>query len=599
MPDHTEPRLIWVLRRWGAWILLAFAFCYYGYYYRNWPGPGGEGGLVALVALRLFHGQLPIVDTFLGYNVLWFYPVVWIFKLFGPNYVALRVFFFMLCTVTGLMSFRLVRVCTGMIVPAFLAGLLVLVIPGQIYRNYMAFLVVLNMTTFLAAYVLPAPSDGRRLLRMAAAGITLGIAYLVRVDVGFLLTFVLMGLILIFPIGKRVNSPASRRIALAAAGLVLTVFGFLVTHLPFYIDARQRGFAPQFSAQYGQWPRMIGSYGGQMMRATGATLSKALVRNIPSSPKPELSSAAAARPDLSPPPSATKITKASHERRSLTSPIPRDRMLALNLYLPIPVALLLAVGAAIAWIRAFFRDREEARERSLTMLTCLGCSLVLFPQYFFWQPNMVHLSEFMVPMTVTLIISLALLGVAWRGVGNFFRAALGFYLLLTLLTLILYYINACQSGGSGGIASSQHKSMEFHAANGVSVMMTPGEFEEDHAIHRIVTAVSLPGEFVVCYPYHPEINFMTDRPSYEYNLYADNDIPPERFYRETVENISRHHPAAFVINNWAINDTEESRFQNWAAKSYRYIAGCYVLAYRHGDYEIFVRPDRADLIPSP
>ena len=54
-----------------------------------------------------------------------------------------------------------------------------------------------------------------------------------------------------------------------------------------------------------------------------------------------------------------------------------------------------------------------------------------------------------------------------------------------------------------------------------------------------------------------------------------------------------------MINNWAINDTEESRFQNWAAKSYRYIAGCYVLAYRHGDYEIFVRPDRADLIPSP
>ncbi len=82
--------------RYGPLLLVAFALFYYAQYYRSGLNLGGEGGTVAVVAMRLMEGQKPIADTFLGYNLMWFYPVVWLFKLTGPNYIALRVFFFVL-----------------------------------------------------------------------------------------------------------------------------------------------------------------------------------------------------------------------------------------------------------------------------------------------------------------------------------------------------------------------------------------------------------------------------------------------------------------------------------------------------------------------
>ena len=90
-----------------------FAAIYYSLYYRSGLNFSGEGGTVAIVALRLLDGQRPIVDTFLGYNVMWFYPVAWLFKLTGPDYTALRLFFFAICTVTGLLAFFIVRRVTG------------------------------------------------------------------------------------------------------------------------------------------------------------------------------------------------------------------------------------------------------------------------------------------------------------------------------------------------------------------------------------------------------------------------------------------------------------------------------------------------------
>jgi hypothetical protein len=181
--------------RWGIWTLLAFALLYYGQYYRAGLYPAAEGGVEGMTALRLMAGWRPIADTFLGYNLLWFYPIVGLFKLFGPSYTVLRLFFFILCTMTGLMSFRIVRLCTGSAAAAFLAGLLVLLIPGQMFRNYMAFIVVLNLSAFLPAFVLPAQNTARRLLWMATCGVTLAIAWLIRVDVGFFLTLIWLGLV--------------------------------------------------------------------------------------------------------------------------------------------------------------------------------------------------------------------------------------------------------------------------------------------------------------------------------------------------------------------------------------------------------------------
>ncbi len=596
------------LKQRGLSLLILFALCYYGYYCRVWPGPGGEGGLVALLAQRLLEGQRPIVDTFLGYNVLWFYPVVGIFKVLGPHYLAMRFFFFVLCLVTGLLSFGVIMKCTGRAWLALLTGMLVILVPGQTYRNYMAFIAVLNMSVFLSAYVLPARNFWVRFLWMLLVGITLGIAYLIRIDVGYFLTFIMLGLILLHPIVNPDNLVPSQRILVTLTGVALAAAGFFLTHLPVYRDAVNRGFDREFVGQYRQWPEMISSYGSRMIEGTSVMLRESLPKGklqpVPA-PIAEQPVAPSSIPIVPPPPATSpppekslKITHGAQERISITSPNPRDKIMALNLYLPIPLSVMLLCGALTGWIAAIKRENRAAGVRALSSLTALGCALVLFPQYFFWQPNMVHLSEFMVPMTVALILSCVMVVDSWNNGGRARRLFGGVYLVLALAALILYYINGCQSGGGGGIAVSQHKKFPFHAANGADVLMNSEEFEVNSSMRDLIVAVTDPGDFVICYPYHPEINFYTDRPSYEHNVYADNDIPGDKFYRTLLANSERYHPAVFVINNWDINSTEESRFYNWAWESYRHLTEHYLLGYKHGDFEVYVRPDRAERIPA-
>ena len=228
-------RLESALKSWGALVVAVFAIIYYLLYFRSGLNFSGEGGTVALVALRLLEGQRPIVDTFLGYNVMWFYPVTWLFQLVGPDYTALRIYFFGLCAITGVLAFFIVRRVTGSGWFSILAALGPVLIPGMIFRNYMAFLAMLNMLVLLQAYVYEQPSKLRRILWMVAAGISLGLTFLMRIDLGAFFTVITAGLIVLFPFGRRQGFGPS--LALAASGAFLALMMFCLTHAPFYRDA--------------------------------------------------------------------------------------------------------------------------------------------------------------------------------------------------------------------------------------------------------------------------------------------------------------------------------------------------------------------------
>ena len=133
-----------MLKNWGAPTVAVVSIIYYAQYYRSGLNFSGEGGTVAIVALRLLEGQRPIVDTFLGYNVMWFYPVAWLFQLTGPDYTVLRMFFFALCTLTGVLAFFVARRVTSCGWYSVLTALGPVLIPGMIFRNYMPFLAVVE-----------------------------------------------------------------------------------------------------------------------------------------------------------------------------------------------------------------------------------------------------------------------------------------------------------------------------------------------------------------------------------------------------------------------------------------------------------------------
>lgn len=602
------------LQRWGAAVVVVFAFLYYAQYYRSGLNLGGEGGTVAVVAMRLIDGWLPIKDTFLGYNLMWFYPVVWLFKIFGPSYIALRIFFFAICTLTGVMAYFIVRRATGSGWYATLVALLPVLVPGMLFRNYMAFLAVLNMLVVLQAYVFTQRAAWKQALWMLAAGLSLGLTLLVRVDLGVFFLLINLGAIVLFPLAR--EGGFARNVGLAAAGLVLLMVSLTATHAPFYLDARARGYDAAFTGQYTGWVGLI------------RNLLATKIGFDPFAPSP------AARPVYTPARvqllglwlaakhageiKSGDLDQKEYRPKATLESLNEDkswseRSLVVVTYLPILVGALVILPSALCLLVAIFRRDAMLRERTMVLLITIGSALTLFPQFFFFRPDTPHLSELMVPLMVAmgcagwygaLLLTtkqrrrnslppsapgprpLALTSLAGLAVG-------GAVIALCAFTTGLYLFHALPKESAGTIAAREKRNREMKAENGVRVWLKKGECEDIQKLADLIKAHSKPGDYLACYPYQPTINFMTDRPAYEYNLYIDNAHNIANFHEETMAKIEKFRPAAIVIDNRPVNQTEESRFQNWAAKTYEWIKAHYTYAGTFRRQELYFRPDLA------
>ncbi len=580
------------LRRHGWLVVLIFAFGYYAQYYRSGLNLGGEGGTVAVVAMRLIDGWVPLKDTFLGYNLMWFYPVVWLFQVFGPSYIALRIFFFALCALTGVMAFFVVRRVTGCGWYATVTALLPVLIPGMLFRNYMGFLTVLNMLVFLQAFVYPQRTRVRQLVAFFCAGLALGLTFLVRIDLGVFFLLLSLGLIVLMPVVR--EGRFSRRVGTALLALVLVVAGLLAAHTPVYLDARRRGFDEQFLAQYSGWVGLIRSllaekigfdplaappssrpvYTPSRIQLIGLWLASrdtgeaAPVRDLGQDkyrPKPTLD-------DLA-------------EEETLT-----EKVFVVATYLPVVVAAAI-VGLAVVLFGLSFWIRDPAqRQASLAVLTATGSALTLLPQFFFFRPDTPHLSEFMVPFLIAMACAAWVVMKASLRVRRAWPVGLAFAVLCVFCAGV-YVTHAYPKESAGTIAAARKRNRPMTGANGVRVWLKKGEREEVQQLTDLILERTRPGDYVACYPYQPTVNFMTDRPAFEYNLYIDNAHNVANFHAETVAKFEKFRPAAIVIDNRPVNQTDESRFHNWAAETCAWIQANYTYAGTFRRQEVYFRPD--------
>src|ERR1700746_1688235 len=129
---------------WFPVALFIFGLVYYSSYAFSGLDWNGEGGTIAVIADRIRHGSRPFMDTFLGYNLLWFYPIVWLFRIFGPNFTAGRIFFFCLSVPMGLVWYRTVLRATGRPLLSWAVGIILTLIPGIQFRNYLPFFGVVD-----------------------------------------------------------------------------------------------------------------------------------------------------------------------------------------------------------------------------------------------------------------------------------------------------------------------------------------------------------------------------------------------------------------------------------------------------------------------
>jgi hypothetical protein len=615
------------LFHYGAWIVILVAIAYYGSYYRSGLPLAGEGGTVAVVAMRLMEGQRPLVDTFLGYNLMWFYPVVWLFQLTGPNYIALKIFFFSLCTLTGVLAFFTVRKISGTGSFAFLAALGPLLIPGMMFRNYMGFLAVLNMFCLLQAYVFEQPGRWRQLVWMALAGIALGITYLVRIDLGTFFTLILLGLAVLFCFGKR--GEGGSRFRLAAAGLALTALLFAATHAPFYFDAVRRGYAQEFVAQYSGWLGMVRYLASHQIAKSSPQLSLEATdvppsdnQSSPDASSPSQLAADPSSPSQSPPdppspseafsnlPPAVASDENAHPGKEVEagdldardylqkSPLSqlignetfRDKAFIVITYLPVPLATLILFASGFVFLAAFWRRDFALRTEALAVIIVTGSALTVFPQYFFFRPDTPHLSEFMVPF----MIALSCAGwtfVRWSRAGVIAWIFTGVFLGAAVADVALYFYHSFPKESAGTIAVRSKRKYELVAENGVRVFLKYREQQELQKLCEVIRAHTKVGDYLVTYPYSPTVNFMTDRRSYEYNLYVDNAYNVSGFHAETLCEVEKYRPAAIIIDNRAINKAEASRFKNWARETYDWVREHYTYAGTFRRQEVYLRPD--------
>ena len=544
-------------RRFFTLLLLALALLYYGSYWRHDLRFRDEGGTIALGAQRLLNGERPIADVTLNYNVLWFYPVVALFKMCGVNFVLMRAYFLALSALAALLAFFALNRAGRQPWIAFAVALLCLLVPGMIFKNYIPLLVIANSFLLMRA-ALTAPGSARSYGNVIAGGLLVGITFLIRIDLGIFFTALWLGLHLLRVLDRGV--PFLKKIVAMLAGIALTLGLAWLVHLPVLADARARGFERPFAAQYRGHAQMIEN---GLRAKIGLPARKFDARK----PRPEKTA------------DAPFFWNRDILRRNAWKDFANAENWEIRAMVPLTYLPILTIAGLLAWTlarlaRGLRSCEPQAWREPLAALVLLGGALTAFPQFFFFRPDAPHLSEFSPGYWVGVTGAALLLG-AFKGPWQNTKWPARIFLIALTAHAALYLARTMPDRWTGTIAARQYRDARFTAANGVDVYVSPNEIAALQALCKVVEENSKPGEYLVAYPYHPTINVMTNRRTYEKNVYIDNAERKRDWDQEAIKRFEKFQPAVIVLSDWAVNGHDGSRFSVWAAPTKAWIQAHY------------------------
>ena len=260
-----------------------------------------------------------LADTFLGYNLFWFYPIVGLFWITGPNFLVVRLFFYFLSIITAVLGYRAVWRASGRPLLSLFAAVIIILIPGMQFRTYMGLLAVANLYFFLEVFALQ-NSDRSRWFWLIGSGLFLGLTFLVRIDLGILFSTLALGSLVVYPL----TDVRSWKRRARFSGLALVVYPTLIVlvHLPVDLFAAQHGFRNEFRSQYVYWISDVASYLKTVSHGPAQALPEA---TQPTEPKPK------------PVPSARFQKKVYKLKLTLTTTTGRARDLRSATSFPVPV----------------------------------------------------------------------------------------------------------------------------------------------------------------------------------------------------------------------------------------------------------------------
>jgi hypothetical protein len=570
-----SPRWLAVL---GPVLILLCAVIYYGSYIRFYFNPHDEGGTAALIASRMLAGEVPYKDVEPSYNVGWFWPIVWLFKVAGVNFVAMRGYFFALSALCALWGWAVVRKVTRREWLATVVGLALVIFPGSQFKNYIPMLCVANTLALATAAMGAGPSAAGFWRRVALGGLVLGITLLVRIDLGYFFAAIWLGLIFLRMFDCR-TVPGFGRIADAIAGAAILGAGALLVLGPATFAAKTGGYGSEFLGQYRHMTDTItgraGSSGGQDERKPAAT---AAGETKPKKPAPKMD--------------RTELKRVSWE--TFISFKNEDKwVLFILTYIPVAIFVLLVTWAALRTLGGILTGSFTLNDPGMLGLLLLGGSLTTFPQFFFFRPDRPHLSEFMPGFIVATVSVFFLVKGRWRWlVGGLMAIQFGFFSWF-----------AFDHYSAGTIAArtkiKKNKRKMFEGDNGVRVLVHEKEHAELETVRKAVVENSKPGEWLICYPYQPGYNVMTNRPTYERELYQDNATAEAHWARDAIGRMKEKKPAVVIIDDRSINQNESSRFSKWAPRVHEYLRTNYELFAHVDTIEIYRRKQEGAATPVP
>ncbi|MEI7869565.1 MAG: hypothetical protein WCI11_16875 [Candidatus Methylumidiphilus sp.] len=579
------------------------AYFYYGAFF-NYSFNLADEGSVALISERLYKGERPFVDVSVGYGLLWYYPIVGLFKLFGVKFYLIRIYFFVLAFVSSLFTYALLLQLTQKKVIALSVALLVLIFPGLMYQTYIPLLVISGAYVLFLFDVKTLKSTINPWLALFLNGIYLSFAFLIRGDIAtvYTLLFFLYHSLSVLQACIREGSPKKLLIApIRFLGIVIIIF---ITALPFSLNAKANGYLDAFLNHYSQFSKALVSvihnryflHSQTNALPADGTFQTVALNDTLALPAATLSDvgtlqtlalAELATLQIDDFPAGTLLQKLGIS--SFFSAEGPHAFLVVT-YFPIFIFLSIWLYLGLGFFSQCFCSRKLADfigERTHLLILSL-CAFSTFPQFFVWRPDMPHFSEFMPGFMILLAYFLFILGqrnTATVGVVSVPRPVFYFLCLLSTIFLIAFV-----SVYEEGLIIRKNRDTRLQMEKGIDVWVSSDEYKVITRVVALVKENSKPDEFVLCFPYCPGFNFIADRPTFQHSFYVDDSVlnSDPSWLEQMRQDIAIKKPKVIVISDWAINGTEISRFRNWAKLLYDEITQNYRLLDKIMGHEIFL-----------
>ena len=602
-----NPRVSTALRFLPPLLIVVGALFWYRSYWRCWFNPHDEGGTACLIAQRLLGGERLWVDVEPGYNIGWFYPIVWLFHFTGVNYLAARAWFFVLATFTALLGCGIITRISGSRWLGLAIGWTLVVLPGSQFKDYIPLAEAAN-TACLILMTCTNPASAKRWFgSIILGGLTLGVTLLIRVEIGYFFMVIWVGALLLFLLDGR--TALRRRALCALAGIACLAGGIFVLITPTYFYCRSEGVQSEFLSVYINWARFL--------RHSLGDKSNTVSRPPYFEPHPQRDqhafgevSGAETRLEQDQQSSVPAAEQAVESTDASTLPRQpfsgiwlakgRYRLLPFLTYAPILGFAVFLVLALVGLARDLWRRDFTLASAPMRWLLLIGGSLTTFPQFFLFRPDRPHLSEFMPGFIIAMAGGVWLLW-ARRGSGVAHRAGVWIISGSLAIHLVAFAVFVFEHPSGGTIAARKRRKTAFDAENGVNVFVTTREAQILTGVRDAVLRYSRPEDYLVCFPYMPGYNVMTNRRTYIRNVYVDNATRTSDWSDECIHAFETKRPAVVIIDDRRINGLEASRFSRWAAKSYAYLKRNYTCVARLDDdtIQVFALTSSALPVDSP